>query len=67
MTAPTSKHAPDYQQEGYHAYAQGERPQACPYRWGTDPFAVEQWYRGYAWARTDKALANRELQRSKKP
>lgn len=66
MTAPTSKHAPDYQREGYSAYADGARPQACPYRDKDEPFAAEQWFRGYAWARTDQIKANREAQRSGK-
>lgn len=66
MTAPTSKHAPEYQQEGYHAYAAGEKPQTCPYAGTDNTFGADQWFRGYAWARTDKAIANREAQRSTK-
>lgn len=66
MTAPTSKHAPDYQREGYSARANGAKPQACPYRWTENQFGAEQWFRGYAWARTDQIKANREAQRSGK-
>lgn len=66
MTAPTSKHAPEYQQEGYAAYAAGQRPQDCPYRHKDNPFGAEQWFRGYAWARTDRIRINREAQRNGK-
>lgn len=47
------------QLEGYDAYQRGNRPQDNPYPWETAQQECRDWIKGFAAARTDKALTIR--------
>lgn len=58
MTDPTSEMILDVQALGKKAYQEGRSGRDNPYRWSTDEALCTAWNRGYAMARTERAIGS---------